>query len=622
MTSPDHLMTFAPASARDAAARPDEQSQPPIQDYALIGDCRTAALVSRNGSIDWLCLPHYSSPSIFAHLLDARRGGRFSIHPIGPFRTRRQYPGETPALATEFHTDSGSARVIDVLPVVDGSLGPEPTREILRVVEGMSGEVDLDIDIEPRPDYGRRTPTIRHGPRLGWRYGWSNEFLAVRTDAELERQGDALRGRMRVHAGQRRYVSLSYSQADPGVLSLLGDPADHRLERTVEWWRDWSKTCSYRGPYRDAVLRSALTLKLLSFSLSGAIIAAPTTSLPEALGGERNWDYRYCWLRDAGLTMHALIGLGFYGVARQFLHWLLHATRLTWPELQIMYDVYGLTRLRETELSHFAGYRGSRPVRIGNGAYSQRQLDVYGEVVFAADAYVAGGGTLEPVERRMLAGFGQVVCRQWREPDHGIWEMRGPPRHHTFSKMMCWLALDRLLALDRKGAVSLGSLAEPFRRERQAIAEAIEQKGFNPEISSYVSELGGNQVDASLLLMACFGYKPANDPRVVSTYERIWQRLGRNGLLYRYERDVDGLRGDEGTFGICSFWAAHYLACRGDVGGAKRLFEHVLSFANDVGLFAEEIHPETGDALGNFPQAFTHVGLINAALAIEQAGKP
>jgi GH15 family glucan-1,4-alpha-glucosidase len=615
-------MTRAPARASVIAARPDELSQPPIQDYALIGDCRTAALVSRTGSIDWLCLPHYSSPSIFAHLLDHRRGGRFSIRPVGAFRTCRQYLGETPALATEFQTNSGSARVIDVLPVVDGMHGPEPTREILRVVEGISGEVEMEIRIEPRPDYARRTATIRHSPRLGWRFGWSNEFLAVRTDAELEHMGDgALGGRLRVRAGQRRYVSLCYSQADPGVLSPLGGAADQRLEHTLTWWRDWSRNCSYDGPYRATVLRSALTLKLLSFCLSGAIIAAPTTSLPESLAGDRNWDYRYCWLRDAGLTMQALLGLAFHGEARQFLHWLLHATRLTWPELQIMYDVYGLTQLGETELSHLEGYRGARPVRIGNGAYAQRQLDVYGEVVFAADAYVNSGGLLEPVERRLLAGIGQVVCRQWREADHGIWEVRGPPRHHTFSKMMCWLALDRLLNLDEKGAISLGSLAEPFRRERQAIAEAIEQRGFNPEIASYASEFGGDRVDASLLLMPCFAYRPANDPRVLSTYQRIRQRLERNGLLYRYELGSDGLGGDEGTFGICSFWAAHHLASRGDVAGAKSLFEHVLSFANDVGLFAEEINPETGDALGNFPQAFTHIGLINAALAIEQADK-
>ena len=286
-----------------------------------------------------------------------------------------------------------------------------------------------------------------------------------------------------------------------------------------------------------------------------------------------------------------------------------------------MYDVYGRTRLHEEELEHFEGYHGSKPVRIGNGAYSQQQLDVYGEVVFAADAYVEGGGTLEPVECRMLAGFGKVVCKKWRETDHGIWEMRDLPRQYTFSKLMCWLALDRLLKLDEKRVLSLGSLAERFRRERKAIAETIEQLGFNTDIASYASELNGAEVDASLLLMPCIGYKPADDPRIVSTYERIWQRLGRDGLLYRYERGYDGLASHEGAFGICSFWAVHHLACRGDISEAKRLFERILSFANDLGLFGEEIDPESGAALGNFPQAFTHIGLVNAALALERAAK-
>ena len=319
--------------------------------------------------------------------------------------------------------------------------------------------------------------------------------------------------------------------------------------------------------------------------------------------------------------MEALINLGFHDDGRAFLTWLLHATRLTWPELQVMYDVYGRTRLTEQELDHLTGYRGSRPVRIGNGAYSQYQLDVYGEVVAAADAYVEGGGTLEPGECRMLVGFGHVVCKQWRNPDHGIWEARGEQRQHTFSKLMCWVALDRLLKLGGKGVLSLGAAADRFRGERDAIAMVIEEQGYNAQIESYASELGGDAVDASLLLMPCLGYRPADDPRVRSTYERIWQRLGHNGLLYRYERGYDRMESREGAFGICCFWAVHHLACRGDVAEAKRMFEHILSFANDVGLYGEEIDPETGAALGNFPQAFTHVGLINAAVAIERAAK-
>jgi GH15 family glucan-1,4-alpha-glucosidase len=452
-----------------------------------------------------------------------------------------------------------------------------------------------------------------------WRYSWSNELLNVRSETDLERAGHALHTTIRIRAGDRVRVSLSFVKADIGVLSLLGHEADERLTHTEKWWRDWASRCSYHGPYNEAVLRSAVTLKLLTFSLSGAIIAAPTTSLPEAIGGERNWDYRYCWLRDAGMTMQALVGLGFHEEARSFLSWLLHATRLTWPELQVVYDVYGRTRLREKELGHFEGYRGSKPVRIGNDAYEQQQFDVYGEVALAADAYVEAGGSLEPDECRMLAGFGKVVCQKWRGADYGIWEMRDKPRHYTFSKLMCWLALDRLLKLDEKRVLALRSSADLFRRERQAIAETIEQNGFNADIASYTSELDGAHVDASLLLMPCVGYRPADDPRIVSTYERIWQRLGRDGLLYRYEHGYDRLGSREGTFGICSFWAAQHLASRGDTREAKRLFERVQSFANDLGLFGEEIDPESGAALGNFPQAFTHVGLINAAVAIEQA---
>ncbi len=613
--------------ARSSSGRLDSEvagssqsSYPPIEDYALIGDGRILALISNRGSVDWLCLPRFSSPSIFSRLLDTQ-GGRFFIRPRIEFDAKWEYLKNTTVLQTSFQTKDGAARVIDCVPIADGLNELHPMREVLRIIEGICGETDFEICIDLRPDYARKRPTLRHGTHLGWRYNWSNEFLAVRTDAGLDQVGQTLRGTLRVRAGERRYVSLSYSQADPGVFTLLGADADQRLDATLEWWQAWSRNCTYVGPYKDAVLRSALTLKLLSYALSGAIVAAPTTSLPERIGDNRNWDYRYCWLRDAGLTMQAFVGLGLRDEARGFLSWLLHATRLTWPELQIMYDVYGRTNLREEELSHLEGYRGSRPVRIGNGAHSQRQLDVYGEVILAADVYVASGGTLEPVECRMLAGFGKVVCNQWRKPDHGIWETRGEPKQYTFSKLMCWVALDRLLKLNQKGIVSLGLLANQFCRQRDAIAATIEELGFNPGVASYVSELNGSAIDASLLLMPCVGYKSANDPRVMATYERTWQRLGRNGLLYRYEPADNQLGSREGAFGICSFWAAHHLACRPDMQQARKVFDHVLSFASNLGLFAEEIDPDTGAALGNFPQAFSHVGLINAALAIESSSE-
>jgi GH15 family glucan-1,4-alpha-glucosidase len=607
--------------AMPPALRSAPASHPSIEDYGLVGDCRTCALISRAGSIDWLCLPDFSSSSIFAAILDHEQGGRFSISPRGAFVATRRYLGRTPVLETIFETARGVARLTDLLPVVDGTASLQPMREVLRIIEGVTGELDLEVCIDPRPDYGRTRPRLNHRGKLGWCYSWSNELLAVRSEFDFTQAGNSLHATTRVRAGARIRVGLSYVRGDVGVLSLLGADADARLTRTSRWWQGWTDRSRYEGPYIDAVQRSALTLKLLTFSLSGAVIAAPTTSLPEAIGGSRNWDYRYCWLRDAGLTMQSFVGLGFHDEARAFLNWLLHATRLTWPELQVVYDVYGRTRLREEELGHFSGYRGSSPVRIGNGAYSQRQLDVYGEVVFAADAYVEGGGALDPEDCRMLAGFGEVVCRTWRDPDHSIWEMRGRPRHFTFSKLMCWVALDRLLRLEQKGAVPLGAMTAEFRRQRQAIEETIEQRGFNSAIGSYTAELEGGHVDASLLLIPCVGYRPAHDPRVVSTYERIWQRLGHDGLLDRYERGYDQLGSREGAFGICGFWAAHHLACRGDVGGAKRLFERLYAFANDLGLFGEEIDVESGAALGNFPQAFTHVGLINAAIAIEQAGR-
>jgi len=593
---------------------------PPIEHYAIIGDCRTAALVSRDGSIDWLCLPDFSAPSVFASVLDRERGGRFSIRPVEEFSVKRRYLGFSPVLETTFQTNSGTVRILDALPVIDGLDSLNPMREILRIAEGVAGEVELAIRLDPRPGYGRHRPMPKRRGRLGWCYSWFDELLLVQAEVELHCQDSALNGSVRIKAGERSCLSLAYVKGDPGIILPLGGAAAERVDRTVVWWRSWTDACSYGGPHREAVLRSAVTLKLLSFALSGAIIAAPTTSLPEAIGGERNWDYRYCWLRDAGLTMAALTELGFHDEARAFLSWLLHATRLTWPKLCVLYDVYGRTNLAEQCLDQLEGYRRSRPVRIGNGAYTQLQLDAYGQVVLAAHAFHAGGGRLESVEGRMLAGLGTVIAECWRESDHGIWEIADPRRHYTFSKVMCWVAFDCLLRLHEQGAIRLRQRhAESFRRERQAVAEMIEARGYHAASRSYASELDGSDVDASLLLLPSLHYKDATDPRMVSTYKRICERLGRDGLLYRYEEGYDRLGSREGAFGICGFWAIENLARRGQVDEAVRAFEHMLAFANDLGLFGEEIDSETGAALGNFPQAFTHAGLINAALAIEKA---
>jgi GH15 family glucan-1,4-alpha-glucosidase len=585
-----------------------------IGDYAIIGDCRSAALISRNGSLDWLCLPHFSSPALFGAMLDRERGGRFLLGPGVPAQTTRRYLPGTNVLETTFRTHDGSMRLLDGMSIPSETT-LQPGCEVLRLAESIDGAVPVHIEIDLQPDYGRRVPRLqRRGQRL-WTWTWGDECVHLAIEADLQARGNCLRGERVLAAGERLSCSFTHVKKDVGVILGLERAAQKRLDDTVDWWRAWSGRASYDGPYRDAVLRSALTLKLLTFALSGSVVAAPSTSLPETIGGDRNWDYRYCWLRDAALTMRAFVGLGYLDEARAFFDWLLHATRLTQPELLVLYDIYGRSRVPERELHHWRGFRDSRPVRIGNGAYTQRQLDVYGAVCAGAREFAGAIGSLQRDEARLLQGFGDVVCRLWQQPDNSIWEIRGEQRHYTFSKVMCWTALNSLLALSAKGMLKAPAKYEAVRK---TLRETIETRGYNRDIDSYVAVLDGAQVDASLLLMGCLGYADPREERMRATYSRIEERLARNGLLLRYERELDGMAGAEGAFGICSFWAIDNLAKRGDRSAAQRSFEHVLRFANDVGLFAEEIEPDSGAQLGNFPQAYTHVGLINAALALER----
>jgi GH15 family glucan-1,4-alpha-glucosidase len=584
-----------------------------IEDYAIIGDCRSAALISRHGALDWLCLPHFSSPSIFGALLDQERGGYFRIAPTAPARTSRRYLPGTNVLETTFRTSDGVIRVTDAMTIpCDSDL--QPMREVLRLVEGVEGEVPVRFDIQLEPNYGRTAARVKRLSKSLWACTWDNQCVHIESDIALALNESRLFGEHAVRPGQRLWCSLTYTKGDIGVISALGDAAQDRLDSTARWWHAWTAQSRYAGPYTDAVTRSALTLKLMTHALSGAVIAAPSTSLPESIGAERNWDYRYCWLRDAALTMRALIGLGYLDDARAFFNWMLHATRLTWPELQVLYDVYGRTELTEIELRHWRGFCDSRPVRVGNGAHTQRQLDVYGAVCHAAREFVSATGCLERDEARLLRGFGDAVCRLWELPDQGIWEIRGEPRHYTFSKVMCWTALDALIALSNEGMLKAPS---HFVESRSALREVIETRGYNSQIQSYVGVLDGSGVDASLLLMGCLDYLDPDDARMRSTFERIQQRLSHNGLLFRYESGHDRMAGHEGAFGICSFWAIDNLAKRGDLEDARRSFEHLLSYANDLGLFAEEIDVDSGALLGNFPQAYTHVGVINAALALD-----
>ena len=588
----------------------------PISDYAIIGDCRSAALISLGGSLDWLCWPRFDSPSLFGALLDGERGGRFLIAPAGPFRSERCYLGETNVLLTRFIAPGGELELTDFMPVYEEEVERRtlhPEHEVLRLLRCVRGEVEVEIVFDPRPGYAARPAHVRSLGRLGLRVAVPGQgLLTLQTPVALE-GGRAV---VLLRAGEELHFSLAFTVQSPAVLAPPGDRSRELLGHTLRLWRNWSRQTQYQGPFRDEVVRSALVLKLLQYAPSGAIVAAPTTSLPERPGGALNWDYRFCWLRDAALTTRALYGLGHHAEAANFLSWLLNATSLTLPRLHVLYDLFGRKPAQERTLSHLAGHGGARPVRIGNAAMGQTQLDTYGEVIEAAAYFVENGNEIDTSVQKMLIGFGREVVRAWQQPDAGIWEIRGSGRDFTHSRALCWTALHRLGELHAKGHLPDAPVAE-FRAARDRIRDEVETLGWSESLRTYTRTLAGGDVDASLLLLPWYGYCRADAPRMKATWRRIQSELGLGGGLFRRYRGA--LTEGEGAFGICSFWAAEYLALGGGTHEeARQQFVALLGHANDVGLYAEEIEPGSGRALGNFPQAYTHVGLINAALSLAQ----
>ncbi|MBK7857404.1 MAG: glycoside hydrolase family 15 protein [Archangiaceae bacterium] len=592
-------------------------STPRIGDYAVIGDGRSAALVSKAGSIDWLCWPRFDSPSLFAALLDAQSGGHFSIRPTGIFKAQRRYLGDSNVLCTRFATPRGRGRLIDLMPVTSEEAKRtelQPEHEVLRSFECELGELELEVVFEPRPDYGKSPAHLESRGPLGLRIENGVGLYTLRSDVPLALVGErSARAVVTLKAGQRVTFSLTYAHEGPTVYTPLAERGPLAISRSVWWWQRWSSHCTYVGPYRAQVLRSLLALKLLSYAPSGAIVAAPTTSLPEVVGGAHNWDYRFCWLRDASLTISALHDLGYQHEAIAFLNWLLHATALSRPQLDVLYDVYGRLPAREKVLGHLRGYLGSRPVRINNGALHQEQLDVYGEVIDAVAHMVRRGVRLSGDSRKMLRGLATYVMEHWRDPDQGIWEPRHAPSRHTHSLVTCWAAAERLLELNRHGVLPGIDVAR-LKASRDTMKHVLHTRAWNEKLGAYTRELDGDQVDASLLLMSWYGFEHASSARQRSTLARIRQRLEvKPGLLKRWENAPDG------AFGICSFWAVQHLAeGSGSLAEAEQRFKWLLAYANDVGLYGEETEPSNGEALGNFPQAFTHIGLIQAALAIER----
>ena len=599
---------------------------PQLSDYALIGNSRAAALVSNRGAIDWCCLPEFDSPSIFAAILDQEKGGYFAIQPVSEFRSSQNYLTDSNVVETVFTGGTGEARLLDcfvALTEEDKTKMLFPDHEILRVVEGLSGEINFRMEYEPRTYYGKNAAELRDFGKLGIRVYFRENIYTLQSTLEegklsVADSRSAAFAEFTVRAGEKVIFSFSYSSQSPAILPELKETGLNRLEQTLAYWEEWIGKCRYRGVYKEWVKRSALTLKLLTHAPSGAIIAAPTTSLPEKPGGERNWDYRYCWLRDASFTIRVLVKLGYEEEAQAYMDWILHATQLTRPELQVVYSVFGHARLKEEELAWLKGFQESRPVRIGNGAHQQFQLDVYGEVLDAVFAYAPLVKSFGNDTRRFLLGLGEIICRQWDQPDNGIWEERSANTHHTHSKVMAWVGLDRLTKL-AEAYQWKGAPLQKFQDEAAKIHQEVVQRGFNAEIGAYTREFNGTNLDACLLVLPLVGFCDPSSPRMLSTTSVIKEKLSENNLVYRYKNIDDGLAGSEGAFGICNFWLAENLAKSGALAEAVEVFEATLKLASPARLLSEEMSPETGELLGNYPQGFTHIGLINAALTINEA---
>lgn len=576
-----------------------------IEDYALIGDCQTAALVGRDGSIDWLCAPRFDSPACFAALLGTPENGRWLLAPAGPVRrVTRRYREGTLVLETVFTTDDGEVAVVDFMPP------RTDVPDLVRVVEGRRGSVPMRMELVIRFDYGSVVPWVRRIDR-GISAIAGPDMLELRTDVGLKGVDLRTVGEFAVAEGQRVPFDLTWHPSHrprPTELDAL-----KALEETEGWWREWSGRCTSKGEWCEAVRRSLITLKALTYAPTGGIVAAATTSLPEQLGGVRNWDYRFCWLRDATFTLYALMLAGYLDEAKAWREWLLRAVAGDPSQMHIMYGLRGERRLTELELPWLPGYEGSAPVRVGNGACGQHQLDVYGEVLdamhqcrrYGLEAGGAGWGL-----QRALTEF---LESNWREPDEGIWEVRGPRRHFTHSKVMAWVAFDRAIkAVERFG---LEGPADRWRALRDEVHAQVCRDGYDPDHGAFVQSYGSKHLDASLLVMPLVGFLPATDPRVVGTVEAVERVLVTDGFVNRYTFDpgVDGLPPGEGAFLLCTFWLADALALIGRRDDARRVFDRLLSVRNDVGLLSEAYDPVARRLLGNFPQAFSHIGLVNTA---------
>jgi len=589
-----------------------------INDYGIIGNLGSCAIVGLDGAIDWACLPHLDSPALFFSILDDKSGGIFQISPVDEYESTQEYEKHTAILETAFTTSTGEALVMDFMPLSPHTGGEGLERPVIyRVVKGVRGEVDMQVLFRPRFEYGREETNLEVTDD-GIRAKGDKDYITLSSRVLFAEADGEAAARIAVKEGDEVVFILAFNEE---FASDVDVDAVHDTTATV--WRDWAHRCGegpcvYGGPWHEMVVRSAITLKLLTHRHTGSVAAAATASLPEEIGGERNWDYRFAWLRDASFTVQALNTLGHTKEAMAFLNWFqgIIAAHADPSEIQIMYGLHGERELSELELLHLDGYKGSRPVRIGNGAAGQRQLDVYGEVLDAAYELTRYGGELAPKDWPFIRSLADYVVTVWQEEDAGIWEVRGGSRHFVYSKVMCWVALDRAVKL----CECLGHDEERARwtSEAEAIKEKVLSEGYSEKAGAFVQSFGSDTLDASNLLIPLVGFLPFTDARVQSTIEATIKGLSNGIFVHRYKGD-DGLSGSEGAFLLCSFWLIDCLTLSGRVDEARGMFEKLMGLSNHLGLFSEEIDPATGDFLGNFPQAFTHIGFINSALYLGKA---
>lgn len=612
---------------------------PPIEDYGIIGDCHTAVLISKNGSMDWYCPGKFDAPAVFCRLLDIKKGGCFRIAPAKNFSAKRKYHDNTNVLETVFTVGKAKVKVIDFMPIHRRTVNRRgydvgTSRRILRLVEGLTGKMQLEIFFHPTFDYAQGQTLAEIKPNFCATARKNKKRISLSSPGLnlnfKKTEQNEFSSQFMINAGDRQWFVVNETDKPNHILkSLSSAQCEKQLLETEDYWKKWAEQCAYRGPYRNEVVRSALTLKLLTHEPTGAILAAPTTSLPEKIGGVRNWDYRFSWIRDSALILYALMNIGYWQEAADFFEWLQETHhRDSKTDLQVLYGVNGERELSEKILNHLQGYKNSRPVRVGNAAASQLQLDIYGEALTAAYLYFISGigkkGKKDKKERLierdwpLLRSLVERADSRWQEPDNGIWEVRGKLKPFLYSKLMCWAAFDRGIRLAKE--YSLEAPIAKWEKSCEEIRKTILKKGFNEKIGSFTQSFGSDSLDASCLLIPRTGLLPATDSRMKSTIKAIKSKLTKKGLVYRY-LSPDGLPGNEGMFLACTFWLVDALALSGSIDEAHNLFEKASKYANDLGLFSEEIDAKESAILGNFPQGFTHMAQINAAINLAKATK-